>query len=434
MKDIFYWISMLDLVIENCRINQDIMNIGIKDGKIATISKSSLKADKTINIKGKIILPGLIDAHVHFREPGYEYKEDFKSGSMAAAHGGFTTILDMPNTKPETNTSREFKKKIKKASKKSITDFGLHAGINNLKEIEKIIPLKPASFKIFTEKTKNHKILKVFQTLKDSSIPVTFHCEDPQIIKHYKKQLKNETKPEIYSQARPSIAEEVATANAIAFSQHYKHPIHICHISSKKTLQLIKSTKAPVTCEITPHHLLLRTEDLKRLGAIAKTNPPLRSPQEALTSNDLEMIDIIATDHAPHTLQEKKGNIWDASPGIPNLEVTLKLLLTLNAKKRLNMSKIKKMLSEKPAKIFGLENKGRIKVGMDADLVIIDPKKTGKIKSDEFYSKAHYTPFEGMEYIGEPVMTILRGKLIMKDGEIFENKGIHIKSEYPIKI
>jgi len=425
---------MLDLVIENCRINQSILNIGVRDGEIAAISKSSLKADKTINIKGKIILPGLIDAHVHFREPGYEYKEDFKSGSMAAAHGGFTTILDMPNTKPETNTSREFKKKIKKASKKSIIDFGLHAGINSLKEIEDITPLKPASFKIFTEKIENHKLLRVFQILKGSSIPVTFHCEDPQIIEYYTKQLKDETRPEIYSQARPSIAEEIATANAIAFSQHYDHPIHICHISSKNTLQLIKSAKAPVTCEITPHHLLLRTEDMKRFGAIAKTNPPLRSEKEAISPEYLEMIDIIATDHAPHTLQEKRENIWDAPPGIPNLEVTLKLLLTLNAKKLLRLSKIKEMLSEKPARIFGLKNKGRIKVGMDADLVIIDPKKTGKIKSDEFYSKAHYTPFEGMEYTGEPVMTILRGKLIMKDGEIFENKGIHAKSEYPKKI
>ena len=120
---------MLDLALENCRINHDIVNIGIEDGEIARISKSPLKADKTIKIKGNTILPGLIDAHVHFREPGYEYKEDFRTGSMAAAHGGFTTILDMPNTKPETNTAREFKKKIKIASKKSIIDFGLHAGI-----------------------------------------------------------------------------------------------------------------------------------------------------------------------------------------------------------------------------------------------------------------------------------------------------------------
>lgn len=421
---------MLDLALENCRINHDIVNIGIEDGEIARISKSPLKADKTIKIKGKIILPGLIDAHVHFREPGYEYKEDFRTGSMAAAHGGFTTILDMPNTKPETNTAREFKKKIKIASKKSIIDFGLHAGIKKLKEIKKITQLNPASFKIFTEEIENHKISRIFQTLKGSNIPITFHCEDPQIIEYCTNQLKDESRPEIYSIARPTIAEELATTNAITFSHHYNHPIHICHISSKKTLELIKSIKAPVTCEITPHHLLLTSEDLKKWGAIAKTNPPLRPGKEAITIKDLKMIDIIATDHAPHTLQEKKANIWEAPPGIPNLEVTLKLLLTLNAKKRLKLARIQKMLSEKPASIFGLKNKGRIETGMDADFVIIDPKKTGKIRADEFYSKAHYTPFEGMEYIGEPVMTILRGKLIMEEGEVFKNRGTHIKSNY----
>lgn len=421
---------MLDLALENCRINHDIVNIGIEDGEIARISKSPLKADKTIKIKGNIILPGLIDAHVHFREPGYEYKEDFRTGSMAAAHGGFTTILDMPNTKPETNTAREFKKKIKIASKKSIIDFGLHAGIKKLKEIKKITQLNPASFKIFTEEIENHKISRIFQTLKGSNIPITFHCEDPQIIEYCTNQLKDESRPEIYSIARPTIAEELATTNAITFSHHYNHPIHICHISSKKTLELIKSIKAPVTCEITPHHLLLTSEDLKKWGAIAKTNPPLRPGKEAITIKDLKMIDIIATDHAPHTLQEKKANIWEAPPGIPNLEVTLKLLLTLNAKKRLKLARIQKMLSEKSASIFGLKNKGRIETGMDADFVIIDPKRTGKIKADEFYSKAHYTPFDGMEYIGEPVMTILRGKLIMEEGEVFKNRGTHIKSNY----
>jgi len=421
---------MLDLALENCRINHDIVNIGIEDGEIARISKSPLKADKTIKIKGNIILPGLIDAHVHFREPGYEYKEDFRTGSMAAAHGGFTTKHDMPNTKPETNTAREFKKKIKIASKKSIIDFGLHAGIKKLKEIKKITQLNPASFKIFTEEIENHKISRIFQTLKGSNIPITFHCEDPQIIEYCTNQLKDESRPEIYSIARPTIAEELATTNAITFSHHYNHPIHICHISSKKTLELIKSIKAPVTCEITPHHLLLTSEDLKKWGAIAKTNPPLRPGKEAITIKDLKMIDIIATDHAPHTLQEKKANIWEAPPGIPNLEVTLKLLLTLNAKKRLKLARIQKMLSEKPASIFGLKNKGRIETGMDADFVIIDPKRTGKIKADEFYSKAHYTPFDGMEYIGEPVMTILRGKLIMEEGEVFKNRGTHIKSNY----
>ncbi len=404
------------------------INIGVEEGKIAKISKERLEAHKTIDVKGNIILPGLIDAHVHFREPGMEYKEDFRTGSMAAAHGGFTTILEMPNTIPITDNVKEFRRKIKIASRKSIVDFGLHAGVD-LAEVRKIIPLKPASFKVFMEDTKGGELLRLFNILSGSPVPVTFHCENKSIIEECAPYLEG-GEPLLYPFTRPTMSEEVAVAEAIAFSYHYNHPVHICHISSRKALQLIKSSNAPVTCEVTPHHLLLDSGYLEKFGSLAKTNPPLRPPEEGVSIEDLDKIDMIATDHAPHTLKEKEIDIWKAPPGIPNLEVTLKLLITLFAKKKLKLAKIKEMLCERPAKIFGLKYKGFIKIGMDADFVIVDIKKNGRISADKFYSKAHYTPFEGFKYIGEPVMTIKGGRILMEDGEIFEGKGVYVGSDY----
>lgn len=357
-----------------------------------------------------------------------EYKEDFKSGSMAAAHGGFTTVLDMPNTKPPTNTLKEFKRKIKLASKKSIVDFGLHAGVN-LQEVQKIVKLSPASFKIYMEDTSINTIKKMFDILNSTNIPLTFHCEKREI--NYERDHRGKS-PHFYSDARPTISEEIAVAEAVSFSAHYNHPIHICHLSSKKALKIIKNMRnlAPVTCEVTPHHLFLDSSYFNKFGSFVKTNPPLRSREEGINIKDLNDIDIIATDHAPHTLDEKEKEFWEAPAGIPNLEVSLKLFLTLFAKGKIKLNEIKTMFCEKPATIFGLTNKGFIKEGMDADFVVIDHKKTGKISADEFYSKAQYTPFEGFEYIGEAVMTILRGKVIMEEGEVFKNKGKYVRSEY----
>lgn len=442
---------MIDLCIKNCKILSEpsSCSINIDQGKIIDITKTPLKAEKTINANNNVVLPGLIDIHVHFRDPGLTYKEDFKTGSQAAANGGFTTVMDMPNTIPPTNTTKAFQDKLNIAKQKSIIDFGLHSGVENLKEAKKIARLKPASFKLFMDTIDGGFMQEAFKTISNISVSerekcdeseennetlrpmITLHAENKDLVNHCTEQMKSkgENIPGNYAKARPAVAEEVAVAQALALAYHHNTKIHFCHVSTKKSLELISNAKTfmkNISSEITPQHLFLDDSTFEKYGNLAKTNPPLRKYAEKISLEDLKQIDIIGTDHAPHSLEEKEKNVWEASPGIPNLEVVLKLLLTQYNNGKIGLKSIERLLCENPARIFNLNTKGFIVKGMDADLVIIDLKEEGSIKSDEFYTKAHYTPFEGVKYQGAPIMTISRGKIVMDQGKIYENQGQYI--------
>jgi len=429
---------LIDLCLTNCKLvpeNKE-CSIGIKEGKIVSITKIPPESEKVIDIKGKPVLPGLIDSHVHFRDPGLIHKEDFRSGSEAAAAGGFTTVMDMPNTKPPTNTSKAFLEKLEIARKKSIVDFGLHAGVGNLEEIKKIAELKPASFKIFMDLVDNSFLMEVFEEI--SKLPqkyvISIHAEDENLTNYCTEMEKNGMyeNPKIYAKARPPVSEIVAVSTAIAFSRFYGQKIHICHVSTKKSLEILNMAKNDVnkvTSEITPHHMLLDDSYFDKYANIVKTNPPLRDIDNKLDISYLKNIDIIGTDHAPHTVKEKEKNVWEAPPGIPNLETTLPLLLTKVNENKIGFKDIKRLLCENPAKIFNLENKGKIADGMDADFVVVDMKKEYIINPNDFKTKAKYSPFEGFNVKGMPVMTIVRGNIVMKDGEVFENKGKFVYGE-----
>jgi dihydroorotase len=425
---------MNDLVLKNCKFVEKTGTyyIGIENGKIAEISKQPLKTDDELDISGQFILPGLIDPHVHFRDPGLTYKESFKTGSSAAAHGGFTYVLDMPNTVPPTNTAKNFKEKKKIAEKKSIIDFGLHAGLNSLEELSEIAKLNPASFKIFMDLFNDHEIETMFRNVSiintelENSIPITLHCENKGIIEENTTRIKklacscgNTAKD--YSYARPSESEFVSVGYATLLAEKYNVPIHICHLSTKKSLEYVKSiTKKniDVTTEITPHHLLLDNTTFDKFGTKTKTNPPLRPHGENLTVTELDDIDMIGTDHAPHSLEEKEKGIWDSSPGIPNLETTLPLLLTEVNNDNIKLKMIPKLMSEYPANRFRIENKGKIEIGYDADIIVVNLKKEGKFNLDDFYTKAKYTPFENQKYKGINTMTISNGNVIMTNNDI----------------
>ena len=408
---------MFDLVLKNLKLldYSDCMSLAIEDGKIAKISKSTIEGDKEIDLEGQLVLPGLIDPHVHFRDPGLTYKEDFKTGSMAAAHGGFTFVMDMPNTVPKTNTYEAFKEKQKIAESKSIVNFGLHAGYSTLDEMEKILELNPMSFKVFMDLETDEDLDKIFEDISNLSKKpiVTVHAEKRDIVLESTKRLAEESDAIAYSYGRPAESEDASVAQAIELSKKYGVDLHICHLSTKNAMNLAISNN--VSFEFTPHHLLYDNTAFNEFGTLIKTNPPLREKGKNVTISDLNENSMIGTDHAPHSLEEKTKGVWDSSPGIPSLETVLSLLLTEVNRSNLDLRLIPKIFSENAAKRFNLENKGFIKEGFDADLVVIDLKKEGVFDIENFYTKAEYSPFDGLSYKGKATMTIVNGEIVMEN-------------------
>ena len=415
----------MSLVIKNCKLVDKIgeYNIKVENGKICDISKNPISGDEIIDINHNYIMPGFIDPHIHFRDPGLTQKEDFKTGSMAAANGGFTTVIDMPNTLPKTNTYKALKEKIKIAQKKSIVNFELQAGHNSLEEMKKMMELKPISFKVFMDLESDESLEEIFNNLgklkqkTNYNGLVAVHCEKKTIVENETNRLreKEENKPIDYSYARPVESEDESVKQAINLAGKNNLRLHICHLSSSKSLNLAKdaSKTQPISWEFTPHHLLLDNSAYNIYGTFVKTNPPLREKIDSVRINDLDESSIIGTDHAPHTLDDKTKGVWKSSPGIPNLETVVPLLLTEVNKGNIDLKIIPKILSENASKTYGLENKGEIAIGKDADFTIIDLKREGKFNIEEFETKAEYSPFDGWKYIGIPVMTIINGKVVM---------------------
>ena len=415
----------MDLVIKNCKMADRTGEffIGVENGKIVEISKTPIKGDEYIDIKNNYILPGFIDPHVHFRDPGLTQKEDFKTGSMSAANGGFTTVIDMPNTLPKTNTYEALKEKIKIAKDKSVVNFELQAGHNTLEEMEKMVELNPISFKVFMDLESDESLEEIFsnlgklhQTTKYNGL-VAVHCEKQSIVSDETKKLQEKEENEAidYSYARPASSEDESVKQAIQLAGDNDLKLHICHLSSRKSLDILKSASKnqPISWEFTPHHLLLDNSAYNVYGTFIKTNPPLREKQDSININDLDENSIIGTDHAPHTLEDKTKGVWSSSPGIPNLETVVPLLLTEVNNGNIDLKIIPKILSQNAAKVYGLENKGKIDVNMDADFTVIDLKRKGKFNIEEFKTKAEYSPFDGWEYMGMPIMTIVNGKVVM---------------------
>ena len=415
----------MDLVLKNCRLADEVGEhfIKVDDGKITGISKTPLEAAESIDIEGNYVLPGFIDPHIHFRDPGLTQKEDFKTGSMAAANGGFATVIDMPNTLPKTNTYRALEEKIKIAKSKSVVNFELQVGHSDLDEMKKMMKLNPISVKVFMDLESDESLEKIFHDLSILKETTSYnglvatHCEKKSIVESETERLKqNEENPAIdYTYARPTKSEDESVKQAIELARANDLRLHICHLSSSKSLSIAKSASKsmPISWEFTPHHLLLDNSAYNIYGTFIKTNPPLRPEADSVRIRDLDENSIIGTDHAPHTLEDKTKGTWASSPGIPNLETVVPLLLTEVNNGNLDFKLIPKIFSENAAKVYGLNSKGKIEIGYDADFTVIDLKREGKFDISEFKTKAEYSPFDGWEYKGLPIMTIVNGKVVM---------------------
>ena len=415
----------MDLVLKNCRLVDEIGEyfIKINEGKITDISKTPLEAAETIDMKDNYVLPGFIDPHIHFRDPGLTQKEDFKTGSLAAANGGFATVIDMPNTLPKTNTYKALEEKIRIAKSKSVVNFELQVGHSDLEEMKKMMKLNPISVKVFMDLESDESLEEIFHNLSILKETTSYnglvatHCEKKSIVESETERLKqNNENPAIdYTYARPTESEDESVKQAIELARANDLRLHICHLSSSKSLSIAKSASKsmPISWEFTPHHLLLDNSAYNIYGTFIKTNPPLRPEADSVRIGDLDESSIIGTDHAPHTLEDKTKGTWASSPGIPNLETVVPLLLTEVNNGNLDFRLIPKIFSENAAKVYGLNSKGKIEIGYDADFTVIDLKKEGKFNIEEFKTKAEYSPFDGWEYKGLPVMTIVNGKTVM---------------------
>jgi dihydroorotase (multifunctional complex type) len=417
----------VDLTIKNCKLwykkKTLVFGLAIDEGKIVSISKDAKlpKSDKNINCKGKIVLPGLIDVHVHFREPGFTWKEDWSTGSKAAAHGGITYVMDMPNTDPPTTTVRNLIEK-KELTKKSIVNSGLYAGVTK-ENIDSIKDLANHSiaFKIYMSESTgglklddNILLTKAFYNISKTNKVVCVHAENQEINERYLRMHRKSTDPFEYSLAKPVESEVLAIKDAIEIARRTEVKLHICHVSTKEGLKLIKKAKKDVdiTCETCPQYLFMTQEDLREKGTLAKINPPPRTKEDQIAlwkgiSNGT--IDILASDHAPHTMEEKLQDIWLAPAGVPGVETTLQLMLNAVNKRMIKLEKIVELMHDNPVKRFGLNNYG-IEVGKDANLTIIDLKKEWKISNDDLLTKCKWSPYEGWEGEGITVSTIVNGK------------------------
>ena len=425
-----------NLTIKNCRIwtpnGIQEGSIVIKDGKITRISRESPdRISNSIDAKGLLALPGLVDVHVHLRGLDLSYKEDFESGTSAAAAGGFTTVLDMPNTKPPTDSSARLNQKIKNASTKILVNVGFHAAaVTDELEIREMAHQGAFSIKLYMphpiadlDVNDDQELLRVLKSARHSNIPMTVHAEDPGM-------LGSASRAKSWfdlARLRSSKAESHALLRMLKLQKLAKCSLHLCHLTLPSSLrQVLTSNALRVSTEVTPHHLLLSRRDLKRSGWRAWMVPPLRSKQIAASLLKMTLagkVSVIASDHAPHSIDEKRERPATSPPGVPGLETTLPLLLTLVNKGVLSLERLVQLLSTNPAKLFHLRGKGKLALGADGDVVLVDLRKKGKIEPERFFSKAKYSPFEGMRTIGAVMTTVVGGRIVYDQGLIVSEPG-----------
>lgn len=413
-------------------------SIAVDEGKIIKIGPTSSmpKAEKVLDLSGLHILPGFIDAHVHFRDPGMTYKEDFKTGTSAAAAGGITTVFDMPNTLPLVSTEKILLEKASYLKDKAYVDFCLYGIIieDNTKELAGMARAGAIGFKVLlaeatggVPRPSNGCILEAFKEIAKLGLTVSAHAEDINITQYYVDKLKSTTKePIAHCKARPPIAEEEGIQLLTLLTAEAGNKVHLAHTSCGT--ELIKEARARgvrVTAETCPQYLIFNENDMKTKGAILKTNPPLRNKKlvnELRAAVNEGIIDTIGSDHAPHLIEEKtKDNIWEAAAGFIGVETLVPAMLTLVNQGVIKLKRLVEMTSENPAKIFGLyPRKGTIAIGSDADFTIVDLKMKKTIKADELHSENKITPFDGWKAKGMPVYTIVRGEIVAERGDVIE--------------
>ncbi|MBD2626243.1 dihydroorotase [Trichormus variabilis] len=379
-----------------------------------------------IDAQGLTLLPGVIDPQVHFREPGLEYKEDLFTASCACAKGGVTSFLEMPNTRPLTITQQALDDKLERASNKCLVNYGFFIGAT-AENLPDLLLAKPTpGIKIFMGSMHGDLLLDEEEALEaifaQGKRLIAVHAEDQQRIKQRRQEFAGIDNPAVHSQIQDNQAALLATQLALKLSKKYQRRLHILHMSTAEEAELLRQDKPSwVTAEVTPQHLLLNTSAYEKIGTFAQMNPPLRS----LHDNEIlwqalkdGVIDFIATDHAPHTLEEKAQTYPNTPSGMPGVETSLPLMLTEAMAGRCTVAQVANWMSKAVAVAYGIPNKGEISPGYDADLVLVNLNTYRPVKREELLSKCGWSPFEGWNLTGWPVTTIVGGEIVYDKGQV----------------
>ncbi|MDM3857351.1 MAG: dihydroorotase [Aphanizomenon gracile PMC649.10] len=400
----------------------------IEGRQITQVGQEITNATPTCDIdaQGLTLLPGVIDPQVHFREPGLEYKEDLFTASCACAKGGVTSFLEMPNTRPLTITQSALDDKLQRAAQKCLVNYGFFIGAtaDNLPDLLSAQPTP--GIKVFMGSMHGQLLVNQEEALEaifaQGTRLIAVHAEDQGRINQRKQEFAGITDPAIHSQIQDNLAALLATQLALKLSKKYQRRLHILHMSTAEEAELLREDKPSwVTAEVTPQHLLLNTSAYATIGTLAQMNPPLRSPHDnqvlwqALRDG---IIDFIATDHAPHTLEEKAQTYPNTPSGMPGVETSLPLMLTAAMDGKCTVAQVVQWMSKAVAVAYGIPNKGEITPGYDADLVLVDLKNYHEVKREEVVSKCGWNSFEGWNLTGWPVTTIVGGEIVYDHGQL----------------
>ncbi len=418
-------------------------DIACRNGKIDRIAPSiDGNAIDEIDASGRLTLPGVIDAQVHFRDPGATHKEDIASGSRAAVSGGVTSFLEMPNTNPTTTDQNALNAKLDRAAQVSVANFGFFIGAtpNNLSDINTCAPV--CGIKVFMGSStgtllvhEQHDLEKIFG---NGDRLIAVHAEDERRIRERSARFANDPairgNPKKHTMIRDDQCALLATQTACELSHRFDRRLHVLHLTSAIEVEYLRTNKTDkITVECPPQHLFLTEHDYERLGTRMQMNPPIRTQadQDALWAGLHDgTIDFIATDHAPHTLEEKSKPYPESPSGMPGVETSLPLMLSAFKSGKCTLPQVLKWMCEGPAKAYGIRNKGRLVEGYDADIAIVDMENEYAIRDENMLTKVGWTSFHDKLVVGRPLWTIVGGEIAYCDGRIKENvRGTRVKFE-----
>jgi dihydroorotase len=409
---------------------ETVTDVGIRNGRIAALGDlAQARAAQVLDVRGLHVLPGVIDSQVHFREPGLTHKEDLESGTRGAALGGVTAVFEMPNTKPATTTREALEYKLARAAESAWVDFAFFIGAaaenaHELAELERIPGC--AGVKAFLGSSTGSLLVEDPQVLREvlrhGRRRVAIHAEHETRLRERRKLVDGGARVHMHPVWRDAETARLATESVLKIAREEGRPLHILHVTTRDELPLLEAHRDLATVEVTPQHLTLAApECYEQLGTFAQMNPPVRSAEhrDALwRALDQGLVDVIGSDHAPHTRDEKAKPYPESPSGMPGVQTLVPVMLTHVNSGKLSLQRFVDLTSAGPARVYDVAGKGRIACGYDADFTVVDLRREGVLEDAAMATRSGWTPFHGMRVKGLPVMTLVRGAVVMRDGEM----------------